>query len=222
MLTHFQLGRIRLGFFAALGLILASLPVMLMNQPIQNIGKGSVSKARSEALLPYVKPLEMIRRSDLVIEGTVTAATDGIWNQSRTMLYTDYTVDITKTLKGTHPGSSVIIRNPGGTDVSQTGEYVKLGEAPEINVGDSLLLLLTTENLPYLDMSYGAQYYVSFWVAGVYDIRNGLAIHRVHPDFNEPLVNFEARAAALNLGLPDPYPLPGRPIYDSSSGGPLP
>lgn len=115
--------------------------------------------------------------------------------------------------------TAVTVRNPGGQD-PDTGAPFIIGDAPALNEATDVLLLLTTENLPYLDMVEGQQFYVTYWGVGLYfrDASNGWVENQVSTSFSEPLADFRERVEAVNQGLPDPHPLPGLPIYRNPRG----
>lgn len=193
---------------AVLGLIL---PAVRADTDVSHPDQRGGEAAR--ALLPYVKPQEMIMRSPLIIEGSILDISTSRWNTDHTLLYTDYTLSVRRSLKG-QIGSTVVVRNPGGLDPA-SGEYLTYGDAADFSSGGDYVLLLTTENLQLLDMTDGNQYYVAFWAGGTYHVRDSWLENQLHDDFSEPLPHFERRVVALNGGQPDPYPLTGRPLYDT-------
>lgn len=177
-------------------------------------GYRSVGEAPTGAVLPYVKPPEMIQRSDVIVVGTVASATATVANEAGTAVYTDFNVAVEQTLKG-GPPSEIVVRSPGGW-VPGTGRVVQM--EPLIGVGEHVLLFLTTETLPVWDMVDGEQYYISFWDAGKYVITSqGLALNQQWKEFNEPLTQMVERVEALEAGFPDPHPLPGLPTFETGS-----
>lgn len=115
------------------------------------------------------------------------------------------------------PNNLLTVRNPGGI-VPETGGELLVGDAANIQQSGSMLLLLTTENLSFLDMTDGQQYYVTGWAAGAYDVSGGQIVNQLHPEFTEPIADFEARVAAVLQGLPDPKPVSGLPLFDTDAG----
>lgn len=197
------------------------LPMAPGAQPDASVGSARHSET-SHALLPYVKPVALIQRSAVIVEGVVAASDPSVWNADQTMLYTDYRIVVSKVLKGPQDLTMVTVRNAGGID-PDSQQLIEVGDAPRLEVGNYVLLLLSTENLAYLDMTEGQQYYVTAWAGGAYVMTpDNQLVHQLHPEFNESVADFEARVTALLQGLPDPKPLPGLPIFDTEEEGVLP
>lgn len=181
--------------------------------------KFSPRHQRAHALLPYFKPLALIDRSSVIVEGVVAGSDPSVWSSDHSLLYTDFRIVVSKALKGPEDLTMVTVRNPGGID-PESGYPFEVGDAAALKVGEYMLLLLTTERLAFLDMTEGVQYYVTGWAGGAYNLTSdGQLIHQLHSEFNESVADFEARVSARLQGLPDPKPLPGLPIYDTETGG---
>lgn len=89
--------------------------------------------AYSQSHSPHIK--KMSKESDLIFTGKVLDQKSK-WNDNKTMIYTDVTIEVEEYVKG-RSSNRVIIRHPGG-EVDDIGELYS--HMPKFDLGEEVLL----------------------------------------------------------------------------------
>jgi len=131
---------------------------------------------------------ELTNLADNILVGTVSSL-NSYWNAEHTRIYTDVTLSLERTLKGTM-GAGVVVKTPGGT---AEGITERCSEAPSYAVGERLLLFLKKE----MDGTYS----LANWGSGKQIIEEG----KVMP-LNMPLTQVISGIGEIltEQGLPTP------------------
>ena len=100
---------------------------------------AAILLATPAAALVYVLPTDdsMVERSGTIVFGEVLSASPGLRDGSA---FTDYAFQVEEVLKGTVPGGTIIVRQPGG--LLPGGIATRVQGLPMLAVGDRVLLFL--------------------------------------------------------------------------------
>jgi len=80
----------------------------------------------------------MSRNADLIVTGKVSDQTSG-WNENKTRIYTQATIQVEEYLKGNNNGNSLVISYPGG-EVGEIGELYS--HMPRFEDNEEILVFL--------------------------------------------------------------------------------
>lgn len=100
---------------------------------------AAVALTTPAAALVYVLPTDdsMVERSGTIVFGEVLSASPGLRDGSA---FTDYAFQVEEVLKGTVPGGTIIVRQPGG--LLPGGIATRVQGLPMLAAGDRVLLFL--------------------------------------------------------------------------------
>jgi hypothetical protein len=82
---------------------------------------------------------EKVRAADLVVQGSIIDATARWGDESHSVIYTDYIVEVEEVLKGEVTGRTIVVTQQGGT---LDGVSLQVGSNPELITGDRVVLFL--------------------------------------------------------------------------------
>ena len=145
----------------------------------------------------------LAKNSALVVEGDVlnaasaaTAVLDRVPNNGQEMVYRDFTLSISRVLKGSAraAGDSVTVRVLGGTDGDLTVDMG--GSQPQLDEGDRVLLFLSDAPTPECPTSGGFEYMVYGDGFGSFEIHGDRAVRDVAgqgPNDDLPLEDLRKR-----------------------------
>jgi hypothetical protein len=80
--------------------------------------------------------------SDIIITGKVVAQ-NSVWNEDRTRIFTNVTIQVDEYLKGNNTGSRLIVSHQGG-EIGEVGELYS--HTPAFNNAEEVLLFIKKDN----------------------------------------------------------------------------
>lgn len=97
------------------------------------------TNALSETMIEM--PLKnMVRASDVVVQGRVIQASSRWENEKGSTIWTDYVIKISDLIHGKTPGDTIVVTQQGG---ALEGVVLEVGSNPDLRVGDEVVLFLT-------------------------------------------------------------------------------